>query len=76
MSRREIKSLGQMADEVLESVSATDRRKQAELAVVKVASVGPKGEIGEMVTKLASMVRTRDTSVSYDDLNAYIRGQA
>jgi len=70
---RNARSLSQLADDAIATVTAADNRRSAERAIVKTASTHPQGEIGELLFKLAAELSSVESRVSYADLNDYLK---
>lgn len=73
MARMPLKSLQETADEVLREVDNDAMVKRAEQEIVRTVSRQPKTELGQLLHKVAEVVRASDDSeITYGELNEFI----
>ncbi len=74
--KKQLPSLGALAEEILAEVEAEKLAKTA--AAEKVAAAPPptNTELGGLLYKFASELRAEPSEVTYDDLSAFLKGNA
>jgi hypothetical protein len=74
--KKQLPSLGALAEEILAEVEAEKQAKTA--AAEKVAAAPPptNTELGGLLYKFAAELRAVPPEVTYDDIAAFVKGQA
>ena len=73
MARAPLRSLRDVASEVLEEVDREANIKTAEQRIVRAVAAEPRTDLGQLLHKVAAAVRADEDEVSYDDLSGFLR---
>jgi hypothetical protein len=68
--------LAALSERVLAEVESEHRVKTAEVAALRAAKPDTRGEISQLLHKIAGEVRSTPSDITYDDLTAFLQGGA